>query len=144
MTTMLLHEALRLLREQMDPSVEMALTLDAVPSEDIAALLQVHELEQGRKVTILACCILIRMAVIKHRRLSAEDNEQLTRAILDGDYLSGLVYRLASRRKEWKLLGMLTPLQKRMQLALLRGRAAEGLFAEQHQHIAEYLNRSCA
>ncbi|MFS0727691.1 hypothetical protein [Paenibacillus sp. 1P07SE] len=104
MTTKLIHDALRLLRDQLDPGVEMIFTPDAVEIEDIATLLQTHTLDYNRKVTILACCILIRLAVLKHLQLTLEDNALLTRSILDGDYLSGLLYRLASKRREWRLL----------------------------------------
>jgi len=144
MTTLLIHEALRLLQSQMEPSVDIPLTADAVPWADISAILQQSGLEHGRKVTILACCILIRLAILKHAQLAVRDNASLTRSILDGDYLSGLLYRLASRRREWKLLQLLAPLQKRMQLQLLRGRPAEALYAEQRREIAAYLNKQCA
>ena len=53
--------------------------MDNRPVRDIADMLNAYELAYSRKMTVLACCILIHTALNKHGKPQAKDNERLTR-----------------------------------------------------------------
>lgn len=106
----LLQDTIDLLRSHIDSGTDIDwMEMDNRPVRDIADMLNAYELAYSRKMTVLACCILIHTALNKHGKLQAKDNERLTRMLLDGDYLTGLMYRIAVKRKEWKLLSRLLP-----------------------------------
>ncbi|MNJ60999.1 hypothetical protein D3C77_567660 [compost metagenome] len=142
----LLYETVSMLKQHIDSGT--AIVLEKEDEDEllrgIVALLQEYELTKSRKMTVLGCCMLIRMAIKKHRELALHRNDELTRSILDGDYLIGLYYRFATGRKEWKLLTHLAPFHKKMQVALLAGRPVRTVMTELHEEIRIYLNKQCA
>ncbi|MGG1880137.1 hypothetical protein ABDI30_21550 [Paenibacillus cisolokensis] len=139
----LLQDTISMLQQHIDAGTEIELTdMDGAPVQDIANLLNAYELAYSRKMTVLACCMLIHAAITRHKKLAVQDNSNLTRSILDGDYLTGLLYRLAVKRKEWKLLSRLLPFHKRVQLALLKDPSPDRLFRELKHEIDAYLKRS--
>lgn len=141
----LLQDTIDLLRSHIDSGTDIDwMEMDIRPVRDIADMLNAYELAYSRKMTVLACCILIHTALNKHGKLQAKDNERLTRLLLDGDYLTGLMYRIAVKRKEWKLLSRLLPFHKRMQLSLLRNVSPERIFNELKREIRSYLEQRSA
>ncbi|WFB59010.1 hypothetical protein [Paenibacillus sp. BR1-192] len=141
----LLQDTIDLLRSHIDSGTDIDwMEMDNRPVRDIADMLNAYELAYSRKMTVLACCILIHTALNKHGKLQAKDNERLTRLLLDGDYLTGLMYRIAVKRKEWKLLSRLLPFHKRMQLSLLRNVSPERIFNELKREIRSYLEQRSA
>ncbi|ACX62707.1 hypothetical protein SAMN04488688_104285 [Paenibacillus sp. cl141a] len=141
----LLQDTIDLLRSHIDSGTDIDwMEMDNRPVRDIADMLNAYELAYSRKMTVLACCILIHTALNKHGKLQAKDNERLTRLLLDGDYLTGLMYRIAVKRKEWKLLSRLLPFHKRMQLSLLKNVSPERIFNELKREIRSYLEQRSA
>src|SRR5690606_39760115 len=84
------------------------------------------------------------LGIRKHNHLLPDDKESLARSILDGDYLIGLIYRVAISRKEQKLLQKINPIYKRMQLQSLEGRGNEGFMTELKREIKDYLDQQSA
>ncbi|MGW8822514.1 hypothetical protein ACWGNU_10330 [Paenibacillus lautus] len=141
----LLQDTIDLLRSHIDSGTDIDwMEMDNRPVRDIADMLNAYELAYSRKMTVLACCILIHTALNKHGKLQAKDNERLTRLLLDGDYLTGLMYRIAVKRKEWKLLSRLLPFHKCMQLSLLKNVSPERIFNELKREIRSYLEQRSA
>ncbi|AYB46834.1 hypothetical protein [Paenibacillus lautus] len=141
----LLQDTIDLLRSHIDSGTDIDwMEMDNRPVRDIADMLNAYELAYSRKITVLACCILIHTALNKHGKLQAKDNERLTRLLLDGDYLTGLMYRIAVKRKEWKLLSRLLPFHKRMQLSLLKNVSPERILHELKREIHSYLEQRSA
>ncbi|MCI1773833.1 hypothetical protein V4V36_10360 [Paenibacillus lautus] len=141
----LLQDTIDLLRSHIDSGTDIDwMEMDNRPVRDIADMLNAYELAYSRKMTVLACCILIHTALNKHGKLQAKDNERLTRLLLDGDYLTGLMYRIAVKRKEWKLLSRLLPFHKRMQLSLLKNVSPERILHELKREIRSYLEQRSA
>lgn len=141
----LLQDTIDLLRSHIDSGTDIDwMEMDNRPVRDIADMLNAYELAYSRKMTVLACCMLIQTALNRHDKLQALDNEKLTRMLLDGDYLTGLMYRIAVKRKEWKLLSRLLPFHKRMQLNLLRKVPPEILLKELKHEVRSYLEQRSA
>lgn len=141
----LLTDTIRMLTEHIDSEayIDIAIHDDPFILEFIDVIHK-YDLPFARKQTVLACCLLIHQAMSRHTSLTASDNATLTRGILDGDYFIGLVYRIAARRKEWKLLACLTPFHKRAQLQVIQGKAVRHLFADLKKEIVTYLDKQCA
>lgn len=141
----LLQDTIDLLRSHIDSGTDIDwMEMDNRPVRDIADMLNAYELAYSRKMTVLACCMLIQTALNRHDKLQAQDNEKLTRMLLDGDYLTGLMYRIAVKRKEWKLLSRLLPFHKRMQLNLLKHVPPEILLKELKHEVRSYLEQRSA
>lgn len=140
----LIQEAMEAIRQQIDPDSAIPMELDDTRLRDMYTLLARHTLPRSRKVTILACCMLIHMAIDKHHALIQEENDRLAKHILDGDYLIGFYYRFAIRRSEFKLLSHLAPFNKRLQLKLMQGAKANAMLTELKHEIERYLERQTA
>lgn len=144
MALALIHDAVAALREHMDGTPAIELEPDHERMESILDLLAGYKFAYSRKVTILACCILIYLAADKHKELPLHDNDAMTRRILDGDYLTGLCYRFAAAQREWRLLAHMTSFNKRMQLMLMAGGTAALFMKELRTEIKLYMDRDCA
>lgn len=144
MDTELFRDAISLLRQHIDSESAIVLSADDKRLRDIIDLLGEYDFARSRKITILACCMLIRLAIDRHHHLQLHNCDALTKDILDGDYLMGLYYRFAAGRREWKLLKHLTSFNKKVQLKLLKGAAAHVLFSELKAEIRTYLDRQSA
>lgn len=144
MEHMLIQEAVEAIKQQIDQDSAIPLKLDDARLRDIIELLSGYEFNRSRKVTILACCMLINLAIDKHHELIQEENDRLTKNILDGDYLMGFYYRFAMTRSEFKLLSHLTSFNKRMQLMLMKGSKANALLSDLKTEIQTYLDRQTA
>jgi hypothetical protein len=139
----LLRDALRLLNREQPAQVDVE--IDGETVREIVELLQSYPISYSRKLTVLACSMLIYSAISKHLNLSGKDEGALSRSILNGDYLFGLYHRLAANRNEWKLLVHLSLFNKRIQLALVEGRnSQQALAAVLKSEIKSYLDRYSA
>ncbi len=144
MTYALIQEAMEAIRQQIDRDSNIPLQPDDARLRDIIELLSGYEFNRSRKVTILACCMLINLAIDKHHELIQEENDRLTKNILDGDYLMGFYYRFAMTRSEFKLLSHLASFNKRMQLMLMKGAKTKTLLSDLKSEIQTYLDRQTA
>lgn len=143
MDSTLLRDALKLLTREQPAQVDV--DIDAETVREIVDLLQSYPISYSRKLTVLACSMLIYSAISKHLDLSGKDERALSRSILNGDYLFGLYHRLAADRNEWKLLVHLSLFNKRIQLALVEGRnSPQALASVLKSEIKSYLDRYSA
>lgn len=140
----LLQDTLDLLNELIHKQTNIELDANDRSLQELADMIGSYCMARSRKMTILSCCMLISVGIGKHSKLLLGDNDRLARSILDGDYLVGLIYRVALSRKEQKLLAKLNPIYKKMQLRSLEGRSGEGIMTELKQEIKDYLDQHSA
>ncbi|QNK58696.1 hypothetical protein [Paenibacillus sp. PAMC21692] len=142
----LLYDTISMLRHHIES--DTAITLDAEDADewmkDMIKLLHMYNITASRKMTLLGCYVLLRLAVRKHRELALHDNAALTRSILEGDYLFGLYYRFGIQRKEWKLLYHLAPFYKKMQISLHEDKPLQPMLTELREELHTYLEKHCA
>lgn len=138
----LLQDTLGLLNELIHKQTNIELDANDRSLQELADMIGSYCMTHSRKMTVLSCCMLISVGIRKHSHLlNVDDNEGLTRSILDGDYLIGLIYRVAIRGKEHKLLTKLNPIYKKIQLQSLEGKAGDGtgMMIELKREIKDYL-----
>jgi len=139
----LLQDTISLLNELIHEQTNIELDADDHSIQELADLIGSYCMARSRKMTVLSCCMLISVGIRKHNKLRG-NNEQLARSILDGDYLIGLIYKVAISRKEQKLLTKLNPIYKKIQFKSLEGDGCEGMMAELKQEIKQYLDQHSA
>lgn len=146
MQNKLLQDTLGLLNEIIHKQTDIELDINDRSLQELADMIGSYSMTYSRKMTVLSCCMLISVGIRKHSNLlnAISNNESLTRKILDGDYLVGLIYRVALNRKEHKLLTKLNPLYKRIQLQSLDGRTGDGVMLELKREIKDYLEQHSA
>jgi len=141
----LLRDTLGLLNELIHKQTNIELDANDRSVQELADMIGSYSMTYSRKMTVLSCCMLISVGIRKHSNLMhVEDNERLTRSILDGDYLIGLIYRVAISRKEHKILTKINPIYKRIQLQSLEGKAGDNMMIELKQEIKDYLEKHSA
>lgn len=140
----LLQDTLGLLNQLIHKQTNIELDVNDRSLQELADMIGSYCMARSRKMTVLSCCMLISVGIRKHSKLLLGDNDHLARSILDGDYLIGLIYRVAVSRKEQKLLAKLNPIYKKMQLKSLEGNDDEGMMAELKQEIKNYLDQHSA
>ena len=140
----LLQDTASLLNEFIHTQTNIELDVNDRSLQELADMIGTYCMARSRKMTILSCCMLISVGIRKHSKLLQSDQERLARSILDGDYLIGLIYRVAVNRKEQKLLARLTPIYKKMQLKSLEGGGSEGIMTELKHEIKAYLEQHSA
>jgi len=140
----LLQDTLGLLNELIHKQTNIELDGNDRSLQELADMIGTYCMARSRKMTVLSCCMLISVGIRKHNKLLLDDNEHLARSILDGDYLIGLIYRVAISRKEQKLLAKLNPIYKKMQLKSLEGHDGEGIMTELKREIKDYLDQQSA
>lgn len=131
----LLQDTLSLLNELIHKQTNIELDVNDRSLQELADMIGSYGMARSRKMTVLSCCMLISVGIRKHNKLLRGDNDRLARSILDGDYLVGLIYRVAVSRKEQKLLARLTPIYKKMQLKSLEGGGSEGIMTEDRKSV---------
>lgn len=144
MDNKLLHDTLHLLHEHIDAHAAFDLRIEESAVKEIVNLCNAYNLDYARKITVLACFMLIYAAIRKHQELIPEDEMMLGRSILDGDYLLGLYHKLAAGRREINLLMHLSLFHKRMQLALTNANGAPALYQDLKNELKSYLDKFCA
>lgn len=145
MNKILIQDAIRMLQQEVSHDTLIRLNnIDEYSLEEIANMLHSYKLTRKRKTAILGCYILIASAIRKHQELSSMNNSELTKNILDGDYLFGLYFQLLVQHKEFRLLRYLIPAHKRMQIGLIEGKSLEVMYAEIAEQIQQYLEQECS
>ncbi len=139
-----MHDTLGLLNDYIHQQTDIKLDVNDRSLQELAELISTYHMSRPRKMTVLSCCMLISMGIRKHNKLDEFSQKQLARKILDGDYLIGMIYKLAISRKEQKLLARLTPLYKKIQLKSLDGVQTELIMNELKQEIKSYLDQHSA
>lgn len=121
MNSQLMNDTFRLLKEEWSPIAGIVLDVPCHDINRMADVLDPHQLEPKRQTVLMALYTLLHMAQDRHRDCSYNDPE-LTKHILDGDYLYSFYLQLAVKYRETDLVCYLAPLLKQQQIALAEGR----------------------
>ncbi|MFC3750169.1 hypothetical protein [Paenibacillus sp. GCM10012306] len=126
MNNQLAQETFRLLQADMSPIAGIQLHLSPVECEQLLPVLERHDLEYNRKVHLLGIYTILTLAAKRHMEC-VPHHPDLTRNILDGDYLYSFYLQFAVKTRELDLVAYLAPSIKKMQI-----RRANGNFAEEN------------
>lgn len=130
MNKQLIEDTLRLLQAEMSPIAGIQIELSPAESEQLLSVLERHDLEYDRKVHLLGIYTILTLASERHMECIPH-HPDLTRNILDGDYLYSFYLQFAVKCRELDLVAYLAPSIKKMQI-----RRSNGDFAE-HNPAAE-------
>lgn len=122
----LIEESLRLLQADISPIAGIQLQLSPSECERLLALLERHHVDDNRKVILLGIYLILTSAAQFHMECSPH-HPNLTRSILDGDYLYSFYLQFAVKYRELDLVAYLAPSIKKMQI-----RRSNGNFAEEN------------
>lgn len=124
MKTKLMNDTFRFLQQEISPVAGIILDLSCQDLNRLISVMDPHHLSMRRQTVLLALYSLLIMAEDRHRNCSSNDAD-LTKRILDGDYLYSLYLQVAVKYKETGLAGHLAPVLKRQQIAFAEGKAAQ-------------------
>lgn len=124
MNSRLMNDTFRLLQEEWSPIAGIVLDVPCRDMNRMADVLDPHQLVPERQTILMALYCLLYMAQERHRNCSFSDPE-LTKHILDGDYLYSFYLQLAIKYRETDLVCYLSPVLKRQQIALAEGRLVD-------------------
>jgi hypothetical protein len=122
----LTQDTFRLLQADMSPIAGIQLHLSPVEYARLLTVLDGHDLEYSRKVHLLGIYTILTLAASRHMDC-APHHPDLTRNILDGDYLYSFYLQFAVKYRELDLVAYLAPSIKKMQI-----KRANGDFAEEN------------
>jgi hypothetical protein len=120
----LIEDTFRLLKAEMSPIAGIQLYLSPAECEQLLPVLERHDLEYDRKVHLFGIYIILTVAAQRHMDC-VPHHPDLTRNILDGDYLYSFYLQFAVKCRELDLVAYLAPSIKKMQI-----RRSNGDFAE--------------
>jgi len=120
MNTKLMNETFLLLQSECSPKAGITFRIDLTEILDTESLLNSYDLAYERKVHLLALYTVLSLATSRHKDCHHSD-PNLTRKVLDGDYLYSLYIQLAVQFEEIDLISYLAPHIKKWQI-----RGAEG------------------
>ncbi|CQR52057.1 hypothetical protein JI735_11530 [Paenibacillus sonchi] len=124
MNRKLMEDSFRLLQAEMSPIAGIQLHLSPAECEQLFSVLERHDLEYDRKVHLLGIYIILTVAAERHMEC-APHHPDLTRNILDGDYLYSFYLQFAVKCRELDLVAYLAPSIKKMQIARSNGDFAD-------------------
>lgn len=135
MNRKLMEDTFRLLQAEMSKVAGIQLSLSPAECEQLLSVLERHDLEYDRKVHLLGIYTILTVAAQRHMEC-VPHHPDLTRNILDGDYLYSFYLQFAVKCRELDLVAYLAPSIKKMQI----GRS-NGDFSEQNpaQEFDEFL-----
>jgi hypothetical protein len=120
MQTQLMKDTSLLLLSEFSPIANITLDINVVDMLNVELLLNKYDLAYNRKIQLLALYTVLKLATNRHQNCQYSD-PNLTRKVLDGDYLYSLYIQLALQYDEFDLITFLAPHIKRWQI-----RGAEG------------------
>ncbi len=137
MNRQLIEDTFRLLQAEMSPIAGIQLQLSPAEFEQLLSVLERHDLEYNRKVHLLGIHTILTLAAERHMEC-APHHPDLTRNILDGDYLYSFYLQFAVKYRELDLVTYLAPSIKKMQI-----RRSNGDFAEENPAagMEQFLNQ---
>lgn len=104
----LIEDTFRLLQTEMSPIAGIQLHLSPAECEQLLPVLERHDLEYNRKVHLLGIYTILTMAAGRHMDC-VPHHPDLTRNILDGDYLYSFYLQFAVKCRELDLVAYLAP-----------------------------------
>ncbi|TCZ76352.1 hypothetical protein E0485_14230 [Paenibacillus albiflavus] len=120
MDKLLIEETIVMLNQKLSPDAAIEIDLGPDCCTEMLQLLEKYEADRERIKILLACYILLQLAKKKHCEFS-DDNEILTKQILDGDYLHSIYYDFALSHKETELVAYLAPINKQIHIRMAQG-----------------------
>ncbi|WHX49785.1 hypothetical protein QNH46_03630 [Paenibacillus woosongensis] len=117
MITALVQDACHLLQGDISPDTGIILDLRREDALPVAHLLIQYDLPAERQIRLLSIYIAIKLALQRHRDCNLlEPGDELTRKVLDGDYLYSFYVQQCLRYEEFNLLTHLAPTVKQIQI----------------------------
>jgi hypothetical protein len=116
----LIEDTFRLLQAEMSPIAGIQLYLSPAECEQLLSVLERHDLEYDRKVHLLGIYTILTVAAQRHMEC-VPHHPDLTRNILDGDYLYSFYLQFAVKCRELDLVAYLAPSIKKMQIGVSNG-----------------------
>ena len=145
MHTQLMNETIRLLQAECSPKAGITLDIDWTDMPVVESLLNSYDLAYERKVHLLALYTVLKLATSRHKDCHYSD-PNLTRKVLDGDYLYSLYIQLALQYKEFDLITFLAPHIKKWQIKWAEGHSEVELLStclEQFLNIEFQRHANC-
>ncbi|WP_019913858.1 hypothetical protein [Paenibacillus sp. HW567] len=124
MNRKLIEDTFRLLEAEMSPIAGIQLHLSPAECEQLLSVLERHDLEYDRKIHLLGIYTILTMAAGRHMEC-VPHHPDLTRNILDGDYLYSFYLQFAVKCRELDLVAYLAPSIKKLQIARSNGDFSE-------------------
>lgn len=145
----LIQDAFQTLHREISPDTGIQLNMPCEEAEEMADLLLEHDLPTLRSTRLLSIYIAIKIALLRHSDFSdALNGEQLTRKVLDGDYLYSFYVQLCLQWNEYDLLTHLAPVIKQIQLRRIEGSAYHDVLLQCWELFLELekgsVRKSCA
>lgn len=120
MNPKLIEDTFRLLQAEMSQIAGIQLSLSPAECEQLLTVLERHDLEYDRKVHLLGIYTILTAAAQRHMEC-VPHHPDLTRNILDGDYLYSFYLQFAVKCRELDLVAYMAPLIKKMQIKRSNG-----------------------
>lgn len=124
MNRQLMEESFRLLQADLSPIAGIQLQLSPADFERLLPVLERYNVEDDRKAPLLGIYIILTLAAQRHLECTPY-HPNLTRNILDGDYLYSFYLQFAVKYRELDLVAYLAPSIKKMQIRRSNGNLAE-------------------
>lgn len=125
MNDIMIREALERLQAEIDPVTRIRLEPEQTVMVEALHVFKRCGVEPLRLPRLLAVYILLASALERHAEPLSLNDTELTRRILDGDYLYSLYIQYALKCREEPLLRGLAPFVKKIQIARALGRSQE-------------------
>lgn len=122
----LIEDTFRLLQAEMSTIAGIQLSLSPAECEQLLPVLERHDLEYDRKVHLLGIYIILTVAAERHMEC-VPHHPDLTRNILDGDYLYSFYLQFAVKCRELDLVAYMASSIKKMQIERSNGEFTERL-----------------
>lgn len=130
----LVQETIQMLQHALSQEAQVTLTPDYRAVNNMAQLIGSYQIDCAERMHLLGCFILLHMSLNKHHGLNLTDG-QLTKHILDGDYLCSMYYDLALKWRNFDLLTFLAPVHKQIQISRVQGDKKEYLLSQRFQQF---------
>ncbi|GGN99744.1 hypothetical protein [Saccharibacillus kuerlensis] len=121
----IIREALERLQTEIDPVTRIRLSPDQAALAEALTVFERCGVERQRLPGLLTVYILLSSALDRHAEPMELEDAELTRRILDGDYLYSLYIQYALKCREGSLMRGLSPFVKKIQIARALGRNGE-------------------
>lgn len=125
MNDMIIREALERLEAEIDPITHIRIEPEQAALAEALSAFKRCGVEPLRLPRLLAVYLLLTSAFERHAEPLSSDDSELTRRILDGDYLYSLYIQYALKCKEDSLLRGLAPFVKKIQIGRALGSSHE-------------------
>ncbi|AJS61051.1 hypothetical protein [Paenibacillus sp. IHBB 10380] len=137
MNAQLMNESLRLLQAECSPKAGIEMNIiDQTDLLVMSSLLNSYDFVYTRKIHLLTLYAVLSLATKRHQDCSYTD-PNLTRKILDGDYLYSLYIQLALQFDEYDLISYMAPRIKKWQIKGAEGHSNE---ASLFTYLEQFLN----